>query len=100
MTPRRRSRVSAGAPARRCVGCGRSLPKGELLRLVRDADGRVRPDPDARADGRGAYVCANAECAASLDRVRPLARSFRAPVELTHETLDFITEWQRSASTK
>ena len=81
------------------MGCGRSLPKGELLRLVRGGDGRVRPDPEARADGRGAYVCANPECAARLDKGRPLARSFRAPVTLTPETLEFITEWQRSAST-
>ena len=46
-------------PRRRCVGCGRSLPKGELLRLVRGEDGRVRADPAAQAEGRGAYVCAN-----------------------------------------
>ena len=41
--PRRRERVVE--PLRRCVGCGRSLPKGELLRLVRGEDGRVRADP-------------------------------------------------------
>ena len=31
---------------------------------------------------------------------RPLARAFRAPVTVQQETLDFITEWQRSASTR
>ena len=67
---------------------------------MRGDDGRVRPDPDARAQGRGAYVCANPECAARLDEGRSLARSFRAPVTVTQETLDFINEWQRSASTK
>ena len=66
---------------------------------MRDGDGRVHPDPDARADGRGAYVCNNPECAARLGK-GPLARSFRAPVTVTHETIDFITEWQRSASTR
>ena len=44
-------------PLRRCVSCRRSLPKDELLRLVRGADGEVRPDPAAKAEGRGAYVC-------------------------------------------
>jgi predicted RNA-binding protein YlxR (DUF448 family) len=67
---------------------------------VRGDDGRVHPDPEARAEGRGAYVCANPECAARLEKSRPLARSFRAPVTVTHETLDFITEWQRNASTR
>ena len=82
------------------MSCGRSLPKSELLRLVRGGDARVRPDPDARAEGRGAYVCENPDCAARLGTSHPLARSFRAPVTVTQETLDFITEWQRSASTK
>ena len=68
---RRRGGGGVVEPGRRCVGCGRSLPKGELLRLVRGGDGRVRPDPDARADGRGAYVCANPDCAARLDRRPP-----------------------------
>jgi uncharacterized protein len=81
------------------VGCRRSLSKGELLRLVRGGDGGVHPDPDGRADGRGAYVCKNPECAARLDKGR-LARSFRAPVTVTQQTLDFITAWQRNASTR
>ena len=66
---------------------------------MRGDDGQVRADPAARAEGRGAYVCNNPECAARLGKGR-LARSFRAPVTVTHETIDFITEWQRSASTR
>ena len=98
--PRRRRSVSAVEPLRRCVGCGRSLPKGELLRLVRGEDARVRADPASQAEGRGAYVCGNPDCAARLGMSRPLARAFRAPVIVQQETLDFITEWQRSASTR
>jgi predicted RNA-binding protein YlxR (DUF448 family) len=67
---------------------------------VRGKDGQVRTDPAAQADGRGAYVCANPDCAASLGMRRPLARAFRAPVTVQQETLDFITAWQRSASTR
>lgn len=37
-------------------------PKGELLRLVRGADGRARVDWRQREGGRGAYACPLAEC--------------------------------------
>ena len=88
---RRRGGGGVVEPHRRCVGCGRSLPKGELLRLVRGDDGRVRPDPAAQAEGRGAYVCDNPECAASLGNGPPAGAPFRAPVTVEQETIDFIT---------
>ena len=81
-------------PLRRCVSCRRSLPKGELLRLVR-GDGEVRVDPAAVAEGRGAYVCDRPECADSLAAGRPLARAFRAPVTVQQETIDLVRQWQR-----
>ena len=87
-------------PLRRCAGCRRSLPKRELLRLVRGGDGEVRADPAAVAEGRGAYVCSRQECADSLAAGRPLAGAFRAPVTVQQETIDLIREWQRSASTR
>jgi uncharacterized protein len=85
---------------RRCVGCRRSLPKGELLRLVRGADGEVRPDPEGRAQGRGAYVCDRPQCVQRLAEGPPLARAFRAPVTVQQETIDLVCEWQESAFTK
>jgi uncharacterized protein len=44
-------------PERTCVGCRRSRPKNELIRLVRSADGGAIVDVAGRAPGRGAYVC-------------------------------------------
>ena len=67
---------------------------------MRGDDGQVRADPAAHAVGRGAYVCADPDCAASLGKGHPLARSFRAPVAVPQQTLEFITAWQRSASTR
>ena len=58
------------------------------------------PDLAARAPGRGAYVCSDPECAASLAQGRTLARSLRAPVTVEPETIDLLHEWQRSASTR
>jgi predicted RNA-binding protein YlxR (DUF448 family) len=64
---------------------------------VRGPGGEVAPDPGGMSEGRGAYVCGRAECAEAAGSERTLARSFRAPVKVQQETLDFIREWQRSA---
>ncbi|MBR4439097.1 MAG: YlxR family protein, partial [Clostridia bacterium] len=49
-------------PLRKCIGCGESKPKKELLRVVSPKDGEVRLDLTGKADGRGAYICADAGC--------------------------------------
>ena len=48
-------------PIRNCVICKLKLPKKELLRLVRTADGRVSIDTSGRMNGRGCYLCRNPE---------------------------------------
>ncbi|WP_093117970.1 DUF448 domain-containing protein [Thermoleophilum album] len=81
-----------------CVVCGRRAYQDELLRLARSASGQVVPDPARRMPGRGAYVCSDPACGRRLGDQRRLARAFRAPVEVPGETVDFVNEWQRSAS--
>ena len=51
-------------PQRTCLGCRQVRPRGTLLRLVRDPEGRVRVDRQGTGVGRGAYVCASAGCLA------------------------------------
>lgn len=82
------------------MGCGRSLEKRTLLRLARGPEGELLVDSQGRVEGRGAYVCAQPECAASLARSGTLARALRAPVTVTPKTIELIGEWQESASTK
>ena len=53
---RGRGGVTARARNARCVGCGRSRPKAELLRLVLRTAGSP-PTPQRALPGRGAYVC-------------------------------------------
>lgn len=43
-------------PLRRCVVTKEQLPKNELLRIVRDKEGKVFPDITGKANGRGAYI--------------------------------------------
>ena len=49
-------------PERRCIGCGESFPKNTLLRVVRDAEGKVSLDFTGKKAGRGAYICRNSSC--------------------------------------
>lgn len=52
-------------PIRTCVVCRQTSDKRTLLRVVRVPEkdgGGVAADPTGRANGRGAYVCASAEC--------------------------------------
>lgn len=58
-------------PLRRCVACRRSLPREELTRLYRAADGTWQLDRSrGSTGGRGAWVCQAEQCrdAAALGR--------------------------------
>jgi predicted RNA-binding protein YlxR (DUF448 family) len=71
---------ATATPQRTCVGCRETAPRGELLRLVRRADGGVRPDAAARLPGRGAWVHPRAACLEQAVRRGGLQRAFRAAV--------------------
>lgn len=48
-------------PQRTCVGCREVLPKRQMLRIVRTADG-IQIDPTSKLAGRGAYLHDQREC--------------------------------------
>ena len=56
-------------PMRRCIACGKSSPKKELLRIVISEGGMI-PDPTGRKNGRGAYLCRTPECYAQAKKKR------------------------------
>lgn len=49
-------------PTRTCTGCGLSSDKRGFVRIVRTPDGHVELDPTGKANGRGAYLCADPDC--------------------------------------
>ena len=59
---RKRAPQPKRVPQRTCVGCRTILPKRQLVRLVRAADGHVSIDPTGKAQGRGAYLHDRREC--------------------------------------
>ncbi|MCZ6539151.1 MAG: YlxR family protein [Chloroflexi bacterium] len=48
-------------PTRTCVVCRERRQKDELLRIVRTPEGQVVFDRTGRLNGRGAYVCSEAD---------------------------------------
>ena len=46
---------------RRCIACRESKPQDELIRFVLNGQEPVA-DISGRAEGRGFYLCRNAEC--------------------------------------
>lgn len=48
-------------PMRQCVGCREKKNKSELLRIVKTPEG-VFFDLTGKMNGRGMYICKNADC--------------------------------------
>jgi predicted RNA-binding protein YlxR (DUF448 family) len=67
-------------PQRTCITCRRTDAKRGLIRLVRDAEGHVAPDPTGKRAGRGAYLCHNPTCWEQALKRHGLARALRLDV--------------------
>ena len=72
-------------PERKCLGCGKSAPKRELLRVVRSPEGEVSVDTTGKKSGRGAYICPSAACLKKAVKNRRLTTSLA--VEIPAEVL-------------
>ncbi len=62
-------------PMRRCVATSESLPKKELLRIVRTPQGEVTIDESGRQNGRGAYLKRSKEAVEIAKKRKALARA-------------------------
>ena len=67
-------------PMRQCMGCRERRAKRELIRVVRCTDGAVQLDFSGKLNGRGAYLCPNAECLKKAVRSKSLDRSLEVTI--------------------
>ena len=86
-------------PQRTCVACRTTGGKKGLLRVVRlpeTPDGEQRPvlDITGKRSGRGAYVCASAECVDIALKQKKFERSLRMSV--TKESKEWGEELGRA----
>lgn len=68
------------APERMCAGCGEHFPKKELIRVVRSPEGEISLDTTGKKPGRGAYLCANAECFRKARKARRFERALSCAI--------------------
>ncbi len=67
-------------PMRQCIGCSEMKPKKELLRILRTEEEGIVLDTTGRKNGRGAYICPNAECLQKARKTKGIERSFKMAV--------------------
>ena len=77
-------------PMRTCIGCRQSKEKKELIRIVRDKENNVFVDLTGKQNGRGAYICKDAECLKKAIKSKALNRAFK--IEVPNEVYENLLE--------
>lgn len=67
-------------PLRKCVVTQELLPKKELLRVVKNKEGKVFVDESGRANGRGAYLKKEAAVIELAKRKNALAKALEIEI--------------------
>lgn len=67
-------------PLRKCIGCGQSMEKKNMIRVIRNPEGGIELDATGKKNGRGAYLCLSQDCLAKAGKSKGLERSFQMPV--------------------
>ena len=68
-------------PMRQCTGCNERKEKKSLIRIIRTPEDEIAVDFTGKKNGRGAYICPNADCFAKAVASKGLERSFKMPIE-------------------
>ena len=84
-------------PQRRCVGCGISKNKSDLIRVVRspapaapDDVPEVSIDLKGKKSGRGAYICRDEACLKKALKARKFERSLE--IKISEELAESLLE--------
>lgn len=68
-------------PLRTCVVTKESLPKQELLRVVRTPETEVKVDITGKLNGRGAYIKKDLEVLAKAQKTKILEKRLECKIE-------------------
>ena len=78
---------------RKCAGCGVMKDKKDLIREIRDSEGKVLLDESGKRNGRGAYLCRSLSCVETAGKRRSLERALKCSVDADiYDQLRKITE--------
>ena len=78
-------------PMRMCVACKQMQPKKELVRIVKNNEGKIFIDLSNKANGRGAYICKTKECFDKCIRTKALNRAFKC--EIDNQTIEELSNF-------
>ncbi len=67
-------------PLRTCVVTKESLPKQELIRIVRTPEGDIKVDDTGKVNGRGAYIKKDIGVLESAMRSKILEKRLECPI--------------------
>jgi len=76
-------------PQRKCLGCGVSKNKNELIRVVRSPENEISIDLKGKKSGRGAYICRDAACLKKAVKAKKFDRSLE--VAISDEILESLS---------
>jgi len=77
-------------PQRKCIVCQKTLSKREMLRIVRTPEGEVELDLSGKKNGRGAYICGDAEAFKKARKTKAFDRALK--VNLTSEQYERLEQ--------
>ena len=67
-------------PQRTCMGCNQKKDKKDLIRIVKNKNNEISVDKIGKAEGRGAYICDNANCLEKAIKTKRLERVFEMKI--------------------
>lgn len=67
-------------PMRMCVGCQQMKEKREMMRVIKMQDNTFCIDATGKKNGRGTYLCKNAQCLEQALQNHGLERSFKMSI--------------------
>jgi uncharacterized protein len=77
-------------PIRKCLGCGESREKKELIRIVKTPEDKIVIDSTGKVNGRGAYICNSYECFEMAYKKKNISKNLKA--DITDEIYEKLRE--------
>lgn len=68
-------------PMRKCLASGESVPKKDLIRIVRTPEGEVKVDTTGKLNGKGAYLKKSLEALEIAKKKNLLSRALEVNVD-------------------
>lgn len=80
---------NSGNFTRSCVSCGAKRHKNDMIRIALSPEKTVYVDETGRGQGRGCYVCRNAECVKAAIKSGRISRALKSevPTELLEDLM-------------